>query len=206
MPDGIPSGNATNTHTHTHIHTHKEDIETERGEPPAKTDNWWERTPGGPLAHQIATLCGQREEFEFSGWHGCTDVVQKWLNEPGWTPEAILSSVKSQLSDIRGPVRRPTYFEKGIATYVAMLNRPVPVIELKAETIGVTHAKTARPDTREPWQIRRDNYRAAVDKLSASIEADERAAAERAAAERAAADNGGEGGRRGDYSACCRHR
>jgi hypothetical protein len=190
MPDGIPSGNATNTHTH--IHTHKEDIDKDRdrGEPPAKTDNWWERTPGGPLAHQIATLCGQREEFEFSGWHGCTDVVQKWLNEPGWTPEAILSSVKSQLSDLRGvPVRRPTYFQQGIAKFVGMLKAPLPtVVELPAQTVRVRHGKAAGPDNRTPWQRRRDEHYEALAELDASIEADERAAAERAARSGEASD------------------
>jgi len=159
------------------------DIDTDGDRPPAQTDNWWEGTPGGGLAHQIATLCGKQEEFELSGWHGCTDVVRKWLDEPGWTPDAILSSVKSQLSGVpEGSVRRPTYFEKGIAKYVAMLKRPLPVVvELPAKTVRVRHGKAAGPDTREPWQKRRDEHYEALAELDASIEADKRAAAERAA-------------------------
>ena len=91
--------------------------------------------------------------------------------------------MKSQLSGVpEGSVRRPTYFEKGIAKYVAMLKRPLPVVvELPAKTVRVRHGKAAGPDTREPWQKRRDEHYEALAELDASIEADKRAAAERAA-------------------------
>lgn len=95
-------------------------------DPPA-----WQRTPQYHAAKQIAAMCGYAEGFAFDGWNGATAIVGRWLAN-GWRVDQVLDSVRDQLAKRkeRGPPRFVSYFEPGIADFIAEQNRPIPVSEL----------------------------------------------------------------------------
>ena len=140
----------------------------------------WQLTKGHELAKQIAAIAGRADEFEFMGWSGATRRAQQWL-DAGWPEDLVIEAVRQVMRAKRdGPPSSIKYFEPGIAKYLAQQNAPLPVVvELPAITVGVTHGKAIRPDTREPWQKRQDAWFECLDKLSASVEADRQRAARR---------------------------
>ena len=133
----------------------------------------WEWQEGYELAKEIASIVGRADDFEIGGWGGATYRAQQWLSQ-GWQKDLILSAIRDRMRR-RGGAPSPSniqYFEPAIAEHIARQNAPLPVIvEFPAKTIGVTHGKAARPDTREPYQKRRDNWFDALDEFKAGVAA-----------------------------------
>jgi uncharacterized protein YdaU (DUF1376 family) len=79
------------------------------------------------LSATIARLCGHDEAFIPPAWAGAPLTVQGWLNK-GWTAEQIEPACREIMA--AGPYIDPpakiTYFEKGIARFVARLAQPLP--------------------------------------------------------------------------------
>ena len=131
----------------------------------------WQQTAGYDLAKQIASIAGQAEEFERTGWGGATRRAQRWL-DAGWPKDLVTEAVKQMMRTKRdGPPISIKYFEKGVANYLAQQNAPLPnVVQLKPQTVQVAHGKAGRRP-REPWQQRRDTWFEALADFSEGVAA-----------------------------------
>ena len=86
------------------------------------------------LTSSIAKICGHSDDFIPPSWAGAPMRVQSWLNQ-GWTAEQIEASCREQIAKRRGVSPNSiTYFERGIAEFVARLSAPLPTAPQKTET------------------------------------------------------------------------
>ena len=86
------------------------------------------------LTSSIAKICGHSDDFIPPSWAGAPMRVQSWLNQ-GWTAEQIDASCREQIAKRRGVSPNSiTYFERGIAEFVARLSAPLPTAPQKTET------------------------------------------------------------------------
>jgi uncharacterized protein YdaU (DUF1376 family) len=113
----------------------REDVNSEADSKP------WQKSPGYPLAHAIAKLCGDEtvQKLDLYGWHGAADRAELWRKR-GWPEEHILNSIREQVGRMRnGPPYSIKFFEKGITRYVADLNAPLPEpVIVNGEQVHVT--------------------------------------------------------------------
>jgi hypothetical protein len=115
------------------------------------------------LATFIGKLCGHGQDFIPPEWAGATLTVQSWLNQ-GWTAEQIGAACREIMAGKRdGPPAKITYFEKGIARFVARLAQPVPKADPKTES---RHGRTLTPH-----QQRLAEHREAIEKYRRDREA-----------------------------------
>jgi hypothetical protein len=127
------------------------------------------------LTGNIAKLCGRSGDVIPPNWAGAPIRVQSWLNQ-GWKPEQIEASCREQMVKRRGePPTSITYFEPGIAQFVARVSAPVPTVTLQPARTYVRQLT--------PYQQRLDEHRAALERFRRergikrkAHESDERAA------------------------------
>jgi uncharacterized protein YdaU (DUF1376 family) len=80
------------------------------------------------LVDEIASLAGIDPK---DVWFGACRIVSKWLREPGWTRDAIVTGVRNGLAKHRdGPIFSIRFFEQEIAREVARQARPLPMAKL----------------------------------------------------------------------------
>jgi uncharacterized protein YdaU (DUF1376 family) len=92
------------------------------------------------LSRTIAKLCGHDEAFIPPAWAGAPLTVQGWLNN-GWTAEQIEPACREIMAGSDDPPAKITYFEKGIARFVARLAKPLPT----APSTGGHHGRKLTP-------------------------------------------------------------
>jgi uncharacterized protein YdaU (DUF1376 family) len=88
------------------------------------------------LTASIARLCGYDQQFIPPAWAGAPLTVQGWLNQ-GWSAEQVDAACREIMAGKRdGPPSKITYFEKGIARFVARLAQPLPKADPNMESVN----------------------------------------------------------------------